>query len=133
MSVRLGFDYVRGIGRDLAEEIDAGRPFASVEDLRRRVPSLSLAHLEALATAGAFGCFGIDRRSALWAAGAMSQTSADRLPGIVTGVEAPTLPGMSPQELSHADLWATGVAPTAIPPRSSEAISPSGVWSPPPT
>ena len=115
VSVRLGFDYVRGIGRDLAEEIDAGRPFASVEDLRRRVPSLSLAHLEALATAGAFGCFGIDRRSALWAAGAMSQTSADRLPGIVTGVEAPTLPGMSPQELSHADLWATGVAPDGHP------------------
>ncbi len=115
VSVRLGFDYVRGIGRDLAEEIDAGRPFASVEDLRRRVPSLSLAHLEALATAGAFGCFGIDRRSALWAAGAMSQTSADRLPGIVTGVEAPTLPGMSPQELSHADLWATGGAPDGHP------------------
>ncbi len=115
VSVRLGFDYVRGIGRDLAEEIDVGRPFASVEDLRRRVPSLSLAHLEALATAGAFGCFGIDRRSALWAAGAMSQTSAGRLPGIVTGVEAPTLPGMSPQELSHADLWATGVAPDGHP------------------
>ena len=115
VSVRLGFDDVRGIGLDLAEEIDAGRPFASVEDLRRRVPSLSLAHLEALATAGAFGCFDIDRRSALWAAGAMSQTSADRLPGIVTGVEAPTLPGMSPQELSHADLWATGVAPDGHP------------------
>ena len=115
VSVRLGFDDVRGIGLDLAEEIDAGRPFASVEDLRRRVPSLSLAHLEALATAGAFGCFDIDRRSALWAAGAVSQTSADRLPGIVTGVEAPTLPGMSPEELSHADLWATGVAPDGHP------------------
>ncbi|MBQ89486.1 MAG: error-prone DNA polymerase [Acidimicrobiaceae bacterium] len=115
VAVRLGFDYVRGIGLDLAEEVDAARPFASVEDLRRRVPSLSLAHLEALATAGAFGCFDIDRRSALWAAGAMSQTSADRLPGIVTGVEAPTLPGMSPEELSHADLWATGVAPDGHP------------------
>ncbi|MEM8705772.1 MAG: OB-fold nucleic acid binding domain-containing protein, partial [Actinomycetota bacterium] len=114
-AVRLGLDYVRGIGLELAEQIDAGRPYSSVEDLRRRVPSLSLAHLEALATAGAFGCFGIDRRSALWAAGAMSQTSADRLPGIVTGVEAPTLPGMSPEELSHADLWATGVAPDGHP------------------
>ena len=115
VSVRLGLDYVRGIGLELAEQIDAGRPYTSVEDLRRRVPSLSLAHLEALATAGAFGCFGIDRRSALWAAGAMSQTSVDRLPGIVTGVEAPTLPGMSPEELSHADLWATGVAPDGHP------------------
>ena len=114
-AMRVGIDYVRGIGEDLAEEIAAGRPYASVEDLRRRVPKLSLAHLEALATAGAFGCFGVDRRSALWTAGAMAQTASDRLPGIVTGVEAPTLPGMSPQELSHSDLWATGVAPDGHP------------------
>jgi error-prone DNA polymerase len=116
-AVRVGIDYVRGIGADLAEEIDAGRPYVSVEDLRRRVPKLSLPILEALATAGAFGCFGIDRRSALWTAGAVAQTASDRLPGIVTGVDAPTLPGMSPQELSHADLWATGVAPDGHPTR----------------
>ena len=115
VAVRLGLDSVRGIGLELAEEVDAGRPYSSVEDLRRRIPKLSLAHLEALATSGAFGCFGIDRRSALWTAGAMAQTTADRLPGIVTGIEAPTLPGMSPQELSHADLWATGVAPDGHP------------------
>ncbi len=113
--VRLGIDYVRGIGADLAEEIAAGRPYSSVEDLRRRVPKLSLPILEALATSGAFGCFGIDRRSALWTAGAMAQTAEDRLPGIITGVEAPTLPGMSPEETSHADLWATGVAPDGHP------------------
>lgn len=116
-AMRVGLDYVRGIGEELAEQIDAGRPYASVEDLRRRVPKISLAHLEALATAGAFGCFGIDRRSALWTAGAMAQTASDRLPGIVTGIDAPTLPGMSPQELSHADLWATGVAPDGHPTR----------------
>ncbi|MDG2217283.1 MAG: error-prone DNA polymerase [Acidimicrobiales bacterium] len=115
--VRLGLEYVRGIGTDLAEEISAGRPYASVEDLRRRMPKLSLPILEALATSGAFGCFGIDRRSALWTAGAMAQTSEDRLAGIVTGVDAPTLPGMSPEELSHADLWATGVAPDGHPTR----------------
>ena len=108
---------MRGIGTELATEIDSGRPYTSVEDLRRRVPKVSLAVLEALATAGAFGCFGIDRRSALWAAGAMAQSGADRLPGIVTGVDAPTLPGMSPEELSHADLWATGVAPDGHPTR----------------
>ncbi len=114
-AVRMGLDYVRGLGTEPAEEIEAGRPYTSVEDLRRRVPKLSLPILEALATSGAFGCFGIDRRSALWTAGAMAQTSSDRLPGIVTGMEAPTLPGMSPQELSHADLWATGVAPDGHP------------------
>jgi len=116
-AVRVGLDYVRGLGTELAEEIDAGRPYVSVEDIRRRVPKLSLSILEALATSGAFGCFGIDRRSALWTAGAMAQTASDRLPGIVTGLDAPTLPGMSPQELSHADLWATGVAPDGHPTR----------------
>ncbi|MFT5201257.1 MAG: error-prone DNA polymerase [Candidatus Aldehydirespiratoraceae bacterium] len=113
--VRIGLDYVRGLSTELAEEIAAGRPYSSVEDLRRRVPKLSLPILEALATAGAFGCFGIDRRSALWTAGAMAQTASDRLPGIVTGMDAPTLPGMSPQELSHADLWATSIAPDGHP------------------
>jgi len=116
-AVRLGLGSVRGVGDDLGEQIASGRPYSSVEDLRRRVPGLSLPVLEALATAGAFGCFGIDRRSALWTAGAMSQTSSDRLAGIVTGVEAPTLPGMSDQEISHSDLWATGIAPDGHPTR----------------
>ncbi len=116
-AVRLGLGSVRGVGGDLGEQIASGRPYSSVEDLRRRVPGLSLPVLEALATAGAFGCFGIDRRSALWTAGAMSQTSPDRLAGIVTGVEAPTLPGMSDQEISHSDLWATGIAPDGHPTR----------------
>jgi len=114
-AVRLGLGHVRGVGSDLATDIAAGRPYESVEDLRRRVSGLSLPVLEALATAGAFGCFGIDRRSALWTAGAMSQTSADRLPGIVTGIEAPALPGMSARELAHSDLWATGMAPDGHP------------------
>ena len=114
-AVRLGLGYVRGIGEELAEQIDAGRPYVSVEELRRRVPNVPLTVLEVLATAGAFGCFGIDRRSALWTAGAMTQTAADRLPGIVTGDKAPNLPRMSPAELSHSDLWATGIAPDGHP------------------
>src|SRR5919107_74854 len=71
----------------------AGRPYASMEALARRVgPRLPV--LEALATAGAFGCFGLDRRRALWAAGAVAEARPDRLPGLVVGAEAPTLPGM---------------------------------------
>ena len=95
----------------------------SVEDLRRRVPSLSLAHPRGARHRRSIPIASASTVArALWAAGAMSQTSADRLPGIVTGVEAhPALPGMSPQELSHADLWATGVdAPDGHPPRSSQ-------------
>src|SRR5438477_12424411 len=40
LAVRLGIDYVRSIGDDLAAEIAAGRPYRGVEDLVRRVPSL---------------------------------------------------------------------------------------------
>ncbi len=115
--VRLGIGSVRGIGDELAEEIAAGRPYESMEGLARRVPSLTLPQLEAMATAGAFGCFDVARREALWSVGAVAQTRPDRLAGIVTGVEAPTLPGMSEREESNADLWSTGVAPEGHPTR----------------
>lgn len=110
VAVRLGLSSVRGVGDDLATEIAEAGPYSSMEVLTRQVPGVNLKHLEALATAGAFGCFGLDRREALWAAGAVSQSRPDRLSGIVTGVEAPTLPGMSLQEESVADMWATGIA-----------------------
>ena len=117
-AVRLGIGSVRGIGDELAAEIEVGRPYTSMEDLRRRVPSLTLAHLEALATAGAFeGCFGLGRREALWQAGAVAQSTPGRLEGIVTGADAPTLPGMEPREVAVADLWATGVSPEGHPTR----------------
>jgi error-prone DNA polymerase len=115
-AVRLGIGYVRGIGDDLAVEIAAGRPYASAEDLASRV-ELTLPQLEALATAGAFGCFGADRRRSLWTAGAAAQGGRGRLPGVVTGLDAPQLPGMSPAEEARADLWATGVSPEGHPTR----------------
>ncbi len=119
-AVRLGLSSVRGLGVDIAERIDIERatrgPFTSMEDLRRRVTSLELGLLEALATAGAFDSLidekgrPVDRRRALWSAGAVAQSGSDRLQGVVTGAEAPMLPGMSERELASADLWATGVA-----------------------
>ncbi|MFP3902528.1 MAG: OB-fold nucleic acid binding domain-containing protein [Acidimicrobiia bacterium] len=117
--MRLGLGSVRGLGEDLAvrvvDERRAHGPYASPEDLVRRVPGLSVTQLEALATSGAFGCFGLDRRRALWVAGAVASTGADRLAGIVTGVEAPPLPGMEPVDEARADLWATGVSPEGHP------------------
>jgi error-prone DNA polymerase len=115
LAVRLGIDYVRSIGDDLAAEIGAGRPYTGLEDLVRRVPALTLRHLEAMATAGAFGCFGLTRREALWAVGSVAQSRPGRLAGVVTGADAPTLPGMDERELAVADLWATGVAPDGHP------------------
>jgi error-prone DNA polymerase len=108
-AVRLGLSSVRNLGDDLAARIAAGRPYASMEDLARRTDA-SLPALEALATAGAFGCFGLSRREALWAAGAVAQGRADRLPGVVCGADAPTLPAMSEVEEVAADFWATGLS-----------------------
>ncbi|ETB54743.1 DNA polymerase, partial [Mycobacterium avium subsp. paratuberculosis 10-8425] len=71
--VRLGLGAVRHIGDDLAEKLvqerKANGPFTSLLDLTARL-QLSVQQTEALATAGAFGCFGMSRREALWAAGA---------------------------------------------------------------
>ncbi|MGI8794962.1 MAG: error-prone DNA polymerase [Acidimicrobiales bacterium] len=113
-AVRLGTSSVRTIGADLAERIAEGRPYASMEDLVRRT-GVNEAQIEALATAGAFGSLGVGRREALWAAGAVSQVRPDRLPGVVTGTEAPTLPMMSPLETASSDLWSTGVTPVTHP------------------
>ena len=113
-AVRVGIGSVRNVGDDLAERIAAGRPYTSMEDLARRIGPGRPA-LEALATAGAFGCFGLDRRRALWGAGAVAEARPDRLPGMVVGADAPTLPGMSPRELGAADLWATGLSPDSYP------------------
>ncbi|MCO6005176.1 error-prone DNA polymerase [Actinoallomurus purpureus] len=108
-AIRLGLSAVRNLGEDAAKRIAAGRPYADLEDLVRRVP-LSTAALEALATAGAFGCFGLGRREALWAAGALSHTRPDHLPGTAPGTAAPELPAMTVIEQTIADLWATGTS-----------------------
>ncbi|HEY4725931.1 MAG TPA: error-prone DNA polymerase, partial [Actinomycetota bacterium] len=108
-AVRLGLGYVRSLGEELAERVAGGRPYGSMADLVRRT-GVNEGQVEALATAGAFGSLGLERRAALWAAGAVAQARADRLPGTAVGAEAPRLPGMSPVELGAADLWATGLS-----------------------
>ncbi|BBY32832.1 error-prone DNA polymerase [Mycolicibacter minnesotensis] len=116
--VRLGLGAVRGIGTELAERLVADREargmFASMVDLTARV-QLSVSQAEALATAGAFDCFGMSRREALWVAGAAAGQRPDRLPGVGVATQTPALPGMSEIELSAADVWATGVSCDSFP------------------
>ncbi|ORB85776.1 error-prone DNA polymerase [Mycobacterium kansasii] len=122
MEVRLGLGTVRYIGDDLAEKLVEERktngPFASLLDLTFRV-QLSVPQTEALATAGALGCFGMSRREGLWAAGAAATQRPDRLPGVgaqgADGSRIPALPGMSELELAAADVWATGISPDSYP------------------
>ncbi|MFN3002616.1 error-prone DNA polymerase [Mycolicibacterium wolinskyi] len=118
MDVRLGLGSVRHIGDDLAQrmvdERKANGPFATLLDLTGRV-QLSVPQTEALATAGALGCFGITRREALWAAGAAATQRPDRLPGVGSSSHIPSLPGMSALELAASDVWATGISPDSYP------------------
>ena len=118
LDVRLGLGAVRHIGDDLAQRIVEERrahgPYASLLDLTGRV-QLSVPQTEALATAGALGCFGADRREALWAAGAAAAERPDRLPGVGSCSTVPALPGMSEVELAAADVWATGISPDSYP------------------
>ncbi|MCV7288540.1 error-prone DNA polymerase [Mycolicibacterium wolinskyi] len=118
MDVRLGLGSVRHIGDDLAQrmvdERNANGPFATLLDLTGRV-QLSVPQTEALATAGALGCFGITRREALWAAGAAATQRPDRLPGVGSSSHIPSLPGMSALELAASDVWATGISPDSYP------------------
>lgn len=110
-AVRLGFTEVRGIGEaDAARIVKARdeRGFADMADVSRRT-GLTVAQMEALATAGAFDAFGLTRRQALWNAGYTD--APERLAGTAVTAPPPTLPGMSDVELTAADLWATHISP----------------------
>lgn len=117
-AVRQGLSSIRTVGEELATSIEQERrahgPYRSMTDLSRRT-GCTTAHLEALATADAFAGFGLSRREALWAAGAAAQDKPDKLPGTVSGADAPMLPGMSEVDKLVADVWATGLSPEAHP------------------
>jgi error-prone DNA polymerase len=118
LAIRIGLAGVRMIGQPLAEQLtqerERGGAFADMSDVARRV-RLTTPQVEALATAGAFGCFVQDRRRALWAAGAVAEERPEKLPGSTVGARAPTLPGMDQLDLAVADVWATGLSPDSFP------------------
>ena len=69
LAVRLGLRMAKGLANDDGAQIialRAGRDYANIENLRRRV-SVKINALERLAEADAFGAFGLDRRQAMWA------------------------------------------------------------------
>jgi error-prone DNA polymerase len=110
-AIRLGLSEVRTLSTQAAGRVTAGRvaagPYRDLEDFAART-GLPAATLEALAAAGAFGCFGLSRRAALWAAGAAASVREGQLAGTTAGLTAPPLPAMTPAEETLADLWATG-------------------------
>lgn len=113
--VRLGLSGIKGIGTAAATRIvaaRASRAFASLADFKRRA-GLGASEVEALAQAGAFDSFGIQRREALWLAGYAD--SEDVLPDTSPADVAPPLPAMDESATLHADMAATGITPTRHP------------------
>lgn len=112
-AVRLGLSGIRGIGLPLAERIVAEReangPYSDLHDLVRRTDATA-AQLEALATAGAFACLGLERREAIWLAGAAAEDRSRFLPGTTVAVQPPLFTDQTSYEKLSADLWATGIS-----------------------
>lgn len=113
-AVRLGLADVSSIGKAVAERIVAEReargPYRDMADVSRRA-GLDATQLEALAAAGAFDAFGLERREALWLAGEAAQDREEYLAGSVVVVQPPLLPMLTPAEQVIYDLWATGISP----------------------
>ncbi len=120
-AVRLGLRSVRGLHDSFLDHVDDERdrePFHDIEDFVRRTGA-TVDAIETLAAAGAFEqSFGLGRRRALWAAGALRNarpevrrdgTVTQTLPGLLPGVEAPQLPGMSAADEVASDLWSMGL------------------------
>ncbi|PVA55207.1 error-prone DNA polymerase [Mycobacteroides abscessus] len=118
LEVRIGLGAVRHVGAELAQKIVEERkahgPFGSLLDLTGRI-QLTTPQVEALATGGALGCFGMSRREALWVAGAAAAQRPDRLPGVGVSSRIPGLPEMGEVTRAAADVWATGVSPDSYP------------------
>lgn len=113
-AVRLGLADVSSIGTAVAERIVAEReargPYRDMADVSRRA-GLDAEQLEALAAAGAFAGFGLQRREALWLAGEAAQDREEYLAGSVVVVQPPLLPMLTDAEQVVYDLWATGISP----------------------
>jgi len=113
-AVRLGLADVSSIGTAVAERIVAEReargPYRDMAEVSRRA-GLNAEQLEALAAAGAFAGFGLQRREALWMAGEAAEDREEYLAGSIVAVQPPLLPMLSPAEQVVYDLWATGISP----------------------
>ena len=114
-SLRLGLRYVRGLRETVATEIErvrALRPFGSIEEIARRVPSLSQADLTVLAETGALNSVGeqTHRRDALWQVERAARAAGPLLSELDRDEEESSpLQAMNPEERMVADYAGTGV------------------------
>ncbi len=117
--VRLGFNYLKGLRREIAASIIEERthtPFASIRDLVRRVPAIRKEELNSLAQAGALNFIRAEpshRREALWDSELAARPVGELLE--VTPADpdssplASPLAPMQPDERLFADYTSTGL------------------------
>jgi error-prone DNA polymerase len=140
-AVRIGLDYVNGIGEDDAQAVVAERDrsggFTSVRDLAQRT-QLSEHGLETLIVAGACDCFGIPRRELLWQLGLVPRSQT--VPGsggeekqlalpLEPTAETPNLPEPTVWERMLADYRTTSLSVGVHPLELLRAHLPAGVLS----
>jgi error-prone DNA polymerase len=127
LTVRLGFNYVKGFRQQTAEAIVAVRaasPFESIDDLQRRVPQLSRSDMTALADLGALNELGGElgdkkrhRRDALWQSELALRPVGELLADVVEPEVASPLAPMHYFERIQADFANSGLSIGAHPMR----------------
>ncbi len=109
--LRLGLKYIAGLRAETgarAERERAHRPFVSIADFTARAAP-NRRELDALAHAGAFACFGMDRRTALWQAAAVERDPDGLFAGVEPHAGAVPLTPMDALAETRADYAATGL------------------------
>jgi error-prone DNA polymerase len=119
LCLRLGLNYVKGLRQAVAEALVASRPFASIDELKRRVPSVSKEEMYRLAELGAFNRIGGSvqrhRRDAVWQASLATRPSG---PLFDAGGDAPSpLAPMEELDRLQADFRNSGLSIGAHPMR----------------
>jgi error-prone DNA polymerase len=140
-TVRIGLDYVNGIGADdavsVVEERDRAGSFSNVRDLAQRT-QLSEHGLETLVVSGACDCFSLPRRQLLWQLGLVPRSQT--VPGsggdekqlalpLEPTAETPNLPEPTVWERMLADYRTTNLSVGVHPMQLLRAHLPAGVLS----
>ena len=108
-AVRIGVDYVNGIGEEDAKAVvaerESGGPFGSVRELAQRT-QLSEHGLETLIVSGACDCFGSPRRQLLWQLGLVPRSqSVPGSGGEEKQLALPLDPTAKTPELPEPTVW----------------------------
>ena len=108
--LRLGLRFVRGLRAEAGLAIAGAKPFASVDELARRIPALRKPELEMLAGVGALAKLGTEhRRDALWKAGRAGKPVGPLLEEVPENAPEAPLEQMTTFERLAADYHGTSL------------------------